>query len=321
MKNYFGAIHNPNKYHDAHCDPHVAEVFDAPPVRSRHRLTVLDALLVQFHKGPAYHPQWAGEVRRPRLQPRSRGGGRRRLEDRRAAPGGRRPAHPPGRRARPGVSRDGRKDGHRPGRPGRRSKRSRRRWHEPAQLPPRRGRGRTRPGRGPAVGRPRPARPGRQAEPLPRRGPLLRQAPRPRDRMPALPEAVPARRQGTGLLRRPGERRRHLLHPRLRQGLQPQRRPDREEAVLSRPARHVGPVPGHGRLQRELQVLSELGDLPGPAGTGRGLRPLARRGRRPRPPERAAPRSPTPIPSRPSSTSTCSTRPSGPRAGASGASS
>jgi uncharacterized protein (DUF362 family) len=60
MKNYFGAIHNPNKYHDTHCDPFVAEVFDAPPVKSRHRLTILDALLVQFHKGPSYHARWAG---------------------------------------------------------------------------------------------------------------------------------------------------------------------------------------------------------------------------------------------------------------------
>jgi uncharacterized protein (DUF362 family) len=59
MKNYFGAIHNPNKYHDGHCDPYVAEVFDAPPVKSRHRLTILDALVVQFHKGPAYHARWA----------------------------------------------------------------------------------------------------------------------------------------------------------------------------------------------------------------------------------------------------------------------
>jgi uncharacterized protein (DUF362 family) len=61
LKNYFGAIHNPNKYHDSRCDPYVAEVFDAPPVRSRHRLTVLDALLVQFHKGPSYHPRWAAK--------------------------------------------------------------------------------------------------------------------------------------------------------------------------------------------------------------------------------------------------------------------
>jgi uncharacterized protein (DUF362 family) len=59
MKNYFGAIHNPNKYHDTNCDPYVAEVFDAPPVKSRHRLTILDALLVQFHKGPSYHARWA----------------------------------------------------------------------------------------------------------------------------------------------------------------------------------------------------------------------------------------------------------------------
>ena len=61
LKNYFGAIHNPNKYHDSNCDPYVAEVFDAPPVKSRHRLTILDALLVQFHKGPAYHARWAAK--------------------------------------------------------------------------------------------------------------------------------------------------------------------------------------------------------------------------------------------------------------------
>jgi uncharacterized protein (DUF362 family) len=59
MKNYFGAIHNPNKYHDSNCDPYVAEVFDAPPVKSRHRLTILDALVVQFHRGPSYHARWA----------------------------------------------------------------------------------------------------------------------------------------------------------------------------------------------------------------------------------------------------------------------
>jgi len=59
MKNYFGAIHNPNKYHDSHCDPFVAEVFDTPQVKGKHRLTVLDALVVQYHRGPSYHPQWA----------------------------------------------------------------------------------------------------------------------------------------------------------------------------------------------------------------------------------------------------------------------
>lgn len=59
MKNYFGAIHNPNKYHDDRCDPFVAQVFDAPPVKARHRLTVIDALTVQFHRGPSYHARWA----------------------------------------------------------------------------------------------------------------------------------------------------------------------------------------------------------------------------------------------------------------------
>jgi uncharacterized protein (DUF362 family) len=59
MKNYFGAIHNPNKYHDGRCDPFVAEVFDAPPVKAKHRLTILDALVVQFHRGPSYHARWA----------------------------------------------------------------------------------------------------------------------------------------------------------------------------------------------------------------------------------------------------------------------
>jgi uncharacterized protein (DUF362 family) len=59
MKNYFGAIHNPNKYHDTRCNPYVAEVFDSPPVKAKHRLSVLDALVVQCHRGPAFHPQWA----------------------------------------------------------------------------------------------------------------------------------------------------------------------------------------------------------------------------------------------------------------------
>jgi uncharacterized protein (DUF362 family) len=59
MKNYFGAIHNPNKYHDTRCDPFVAEVFDTPPIKNKHRLSILDALLVQYHRGPSYHPQWA----------------------------------------------------------------------------------------------------------------------------------------------------------------------------------------------------------------------------------------------------------------------
>lgn len=59
MKNYFGAIHNPNKYHDGRCNPFVADLFDAPVIRRKHRLSIIDALTVQFHRGPSFHPQWA----------------------------------------------------------------------------------------------------------------------------------------------------------------------------------------------------------------------------------------------------------------------
>jgi uncharacterized protein (DUF362 family) len=59
IKNYFGAIHNPNKYHDAHCDPFIAELFDSEPIKTKHKLSILDALLVQYHRGPSFHPQWA----------------------------------------------------------------------------------------------------------------------------------------------------------------------------------------------------------------------------------------------------------------------
>ncbi len=59
MKNYFGAIHNPNKYHDTGCNPFIAELLDTPVLKRRHRLSVLDALLVQYHRGPSYHSRWA----------------------------------------------------------------------------------------------------------------------------------------------------------------------------------------------------------------------------------------------------------------------
>jgi uncharacterized protein (DUF362 family) len=58
MKNYFGAIHNPNKYHDSNCNPFVAELFETDFIRKKHRLTILDCLLVQYHRGPSYHPRW-----------------------------------------------------------------------------------------------------------------------------------------------------------------------------------------------------------------------------------------------------------------------
>jgi len=59
MKNYYGSIHNPNKYHDFNCNPFIADLFDTAPIRTKHKLTIIDALTVQFHKGPAYHAKWA----------------------------------------------------------------------------------------------------------------------------------------------------------------------------------------------------------------------------------------------------------------------
>ncbi len=59
MKNYFGAVHNPNKYHDTNCNPYVAEVFDTDIIKKKHRLTLLDGLTVQYHRGPSFHARWA----------------------------------------------------------------------------------------------------------------------------------------------------------------------------------------------------------------------------------------------------------------------
>jgi len=59
MKNYFGTIHNPNKYHDFNCDPFVAELFETKLIMRKHKLSILDCLVVQYHRGPSYHARWA----------------------------------------------------------------------------------------------------------------------------------------------------------------------------------------------------------------------------------------------------------------------
>lgn len=59
MKNYFGVIHNPNKYHDKNCNPFVAELFDTDLIKKKHRLSIIDATVVQYHRGPSYHAKWA----------------------------------------------------------------------------------------------------------------------------------------------------------------------------------------------------------------------------------------------------------------------
>ena len=56
MKNWYGVIHNPNKYHDNGCDPYIADVARHPYIRNKLRLTVLDGVIAQCHGGPAYRP-------------------------------------------------------------------------------------------------------------------------------------------------------------------------------------------------------------------------------------------------------------------------
>ena len=61
MKNFYGAIHNPNKYHDNGCDPYVADLCSQPLLRARWCLSLVDATHAQFHGGPALNPayRWA----------------------------------------------------------------------------------------------------------------------------------------------------------------------------------------------------------------------------------------------------------------------
>jgi uncharacterized protein (DUF362 family) len=58
MKNMFGAIHNPNKYHLNTGNPYIADVYMLPPVRNKVRLTICDALVAQFEGGPSFFPHW-----------------------------------------------------------------------------------------------------------------------------------------------------------------------------------------------------------------------------------------------------------------------
>ncbi len=59
LKNFFGAIHNPNKYHDNAGDPYIADVNMLHAIRSKTRITISDALTAQYEGGPPFMPQWA----------------------------------------------------------------------------------------------------------------------------------------------------------------------------------------------------------------------------------------------------------------------
>jgi len=59
MKNFYGAIHNPNKCHDHNCDPYIADVVSHRYIRPKWRLTVCDATRAQYDGGPGRHPGFA----------------------------------------------------------------------------------------------------------------------------------------------------------------------------------------------------------------------------------------------------------------------
>jgi len=58
LKNMFGAIHNPNKYHLNIGDPYIADVNMLPSIRKKVRLHICDAIEAQYEGGPSYMPHW-----------------------------------------------------------------------------------------------------------------------------------------------------------------------------------------------------------------------------------------------------------------------
>lgn len=59
MKNFYGAIHNPNKYHDNNCDPYVADLCAHPFIAKKLKLVVCDGLKAQYHGGPAPRAEYS----------------------------------------------------------------------------------------------------------------------------------------------------------------------------------------------------------------------------------------------------------------------
>jgi len=59
MKNLFGSIHNPNKYHLNVGDPFIPDVYSFKPIREKVRLHICDALIAQYDGGPSYMPHWS----------------------------------------------------------------------------------------------------------------------------------------------------------------------------------------------------------------------------------------------------------------------
>jgi uncharacterized protein (DUF362 family) len=59
LKNWYGVIHNPNKYHEEGCAPFIPHLAAFPLIRDKLRLTVIDAMNAQCQGGPARSPSWS----------------------------------------------------------------------------------------------------------------------------------------------------------------------------------------------------------------------------------------------------------------------
>jgi uncharacterized protein (DUF362 family) len=57
LKNMYGVIHNPNKYHPDGCNPYIADLNMLPEIRSKMRLTICDATTAMYEGGPGFKPE------------------------------------------------------------------------------------------------------------------------------------------------------------------------------------------------------------------------------------------------------------------------
>ena len=59
LKNMYGVIHNPNKYHPNGCNPYIADLNMLPEIRTKMRLTICDATTAAYEGGPGYKPEYS----------------------------------------------------------------------------------------------------------------------------------------------------------------------------------------------------------------------------------------------------------------------
>jgi uncharacterized protein (DUF362 family) len=58
MKNNYGIVHNPNKYHPDNCNPFAAEIAALAIVKKKNVLTICDMTRAQYQGGPGYMPNY-----------------------------------------------------------------------------------------------------------------------------------------------------------------------------------------------------------------------------------------------------------------------